>query len=345
MTVGTSLVIPVLNAARTLPACLGAVGRLTPPPGEVLAVDNGSTDDSLALLQAFAGGRPVGTTQVLREPRRGAAAARNAGARVARGDVVAFIDADCEPEPAWMARLLEPFADARVGAAAGRVVSAPAVTLMEHFSALFTLRLPDTPRRHRAWTPWEGGYPTANLAVRRRCLQEVHGFDEDVAIYGEDYDLCARLYARNLEVAYVPEARVAHHHRPTFRGMMRQAFGFGRSHAYLLRRHAPPGVWVDLPWRGAHWTSCPGRTWVDLASADKKVLAMALVSIAYGPLLGLLPLYAAWLVSLTARRSRQTGRPTSLGDACGLAALLLLKSAAMTAGRWWGSVKYGALCL
>ena len=338
-----SVVVPVRSMVQTLPHCLAGLAALDPAPQEIILVDNGSRDGSLELLRAFARDRP--RAQVLTEARRGAAAARNAGSRAAQGDLIAFTDADCTPEAAWLRHLTEPFADPAIGAVAGRVVAAPPASTLELFSALYTLQLPDRPARRREWTPWEGGYPTANLAVRHTLLEALGGFDADVGIYGEDYDLCARLYARGFEIAYVSEARVAHHHRTTLRGVVRQAFGFGRSHPYMLRRHAAGGVWLDLPWRSVRWEGFPVRAWVNLASADKKVLAVLAAGVAYRPALWLLPLYAAWLAAATSRRARQAGAAVSPAAAAGLAGLLLLKSAAMTAGRWWGSVRYGALCL
>jgi GT2 family glycosyltransferase len=311
---------------------------------EIILVDNGSSDGSLALLQTFARNHRATDARVLQEPRRGAAAARNAGIRDAKGDVVAFTDADCVPDSPWLQHVTGSFSDPAVGAVAGRVVPATAGSTLELFSALYTLQLPEQPARRRRWTPWEGGYPTANLAVRRDLLEGVGGFDERVGIYGEDYDLCARLYARGYEIAYVPAARVFHHHRTTLVGMFRQAFGFGRSHPYLLRTHATRGLWLDLPRRPLAWPECSIRAWVDLASADKKALLILAAGGLYPPALWLLPLYAGWLSALTRRQARQAGSPVSAASAVTLAGMLLLKSAAMTAGRWWGSVKYGALC-
>lgn len=342
--VSVSVAVPVRNATRTLPSCLAALARLDPAPAEIILVDNGSTDGSLPLLRAFARDRAAERAQVLEEPRRGAAATRNAAIRVAKGEVIAFTDADCAPDPSWLRHLTGPFVEPAVGAVAGRVVAAPAASTLELFSALYTFQLPDRPSRRRRWTPWEGGYPTANFAVRRALAQELQGFDESVGIYGEDYDLCARLYARGAEIAYAPEARVAHYHRTTLPGLLRQAFGFGRSHPYLLRRHAACGLWVDLPRHSLLWSRCPVRAWVDLASADKKVLAIVLLGALYGPVLLLLPLYTVWLAVAAGQRARRVGAHASPAAAVGLAGLLLLKSAAMTAGRWWGSVKYGAVC-
>lgn len=340
-----SVVVPVLDAARTLSSCLTALERLDPAPAEIVLVDNGSTDGSLGLLREFGGTRGGARARVMQEARRGAAAARNAGIRAAGTDLIAFTDADCAPDPAWLSHLAAPFADEAVGAAAGRVEAARAASTLELCGALYTLQTPDRPARHRRWTPWRGGFATANLAVRRNLLIDLGGFDEGLTISGEDHDLCARLYGLGVEIAYVPEARVFHHHRTTVAGMLRQAFGFGRGHACLLRRHGSPGLWLDLPGRPVHCGGAPWRAWIDLASADKKVVALLLLGAAWRPALLLLPAYAAWLAAAARRRARAAGMPVSTPAAAALAGLLVAKSAAMTAGRWRGTVKYGALCL
>ncbi len=339
-----SVVIPIRNAARTLPHCLAALERLDPAPFEIILVDNGSTDESLDLIRAFAGAHPGKGVRVLEEPRRGAAAARNTGFRAAKGDVIAFTDADCAPDPVWLQHLLEPLEQPEIGAVAGRVVAAPASSTVELFSALYTLQLPDTPALHRRWTPWEGGYPTANLAVRCVLLDELNGFEESLSISAEDYDLCARLYEHRAVIAYKPAAKVSHYHRTNLLGMLRQAFGIGLGHPCMLRRHAVSGLWLDFPVRSFSLSGFPVPAWIDLASADKKTMAILGVGFLYKPVLYLWVLYALWLAVSAYRRATQRGISVSAMEAFGLAGLLLMKSAAMTAGRWWGSVKYGAIC-
>ena len=339
-----SVVVPVLNAAGTLPACLAALARLDPRPVEILFVDNGSVDGSPSIIQAFQRDRPSIPARVLIEPRRGASVARNRGIQAAKGDIIAFTDSDCAPDPAWLRHLMQPFADPAIAAVAGRIVATPARTTVELFSALYTLQSSDKPARYERWSPWEGGFPTANFAARKVVLEKLRGFDEAVCIYGEDYDLCARMYAQGAVIAYAPEAVTSHHHRTTVGGMVRQAFGFGRSHPYLLSRHARSGLWLDLPRRSFVLPRFPLPAWLDLASADKKVLAVLVLSAWYGPALWLMAPLALWLVIEASRRARRRGMPVKVA-AVGLAGLLLLKSSAMTAGRWWGSVKYKVLCL
>src|SRR5207245_3682267 len=176
-------------------------------------------------------------------------------------------------------------------AVAGRVVSAPPGSTVELFSALYTFQSAEKPTRYRRWTPWEGGFPTANLGIRRESLQELGGFDEEVEIYGEDYDLCARLYKCGAEIAYVPDAKVFHHHRVTIPSMLRQAFGFGRSHPYLLSRHVLTGVWLDLSGYAFTLARLPFRAGVELLAADKYDMPIRIVRILYRPTSHLLLVY------------------------------------------------------
>jgi GT2 family glycosyltransferase len=341
----SSVVVPILNAARTFPACLRALDNLRPSPDEVILVDNGSTDDSLLMAKTFASLSHSFRVQLLCAAPRGASTARNTGIKAAGGDIIVFTDADCSPAPDWLGRLLEPFDDHQIGAVAGRVVGDPGSTLPELFSTLYTLRLPKEPSLHDHWTPIQGGYPTANLAVRRTVLDRLEGFDESVAIYGEDYDLCARLYGAGSKLLYSPDAQVLHHHRTTLRGLLRQAYGFGLGQAYVIRRHLSSGMRIDLPRGSATWSHAPVAGWIDCASADKKCLAMLAGSLIV-PVLGwLVPAYVFLLTLQAHRRALAEQVDASWFTSFGLGALLIAKSGAMTAGRWVGSIKYGALCL
>jgi GT2 family glycosyltransferase len=340
-----SVVIPVLDAARTLPRTLGALAALEPAPDEIVFVDNGSTDDTRAQLDAFAAATVRTKVLTLSEPRRGASVARNTGARAAAGDLIAFTDADCCPRPDWLAALLAPLAEAGVGGVAGRLLSTPPAGIVETFGSLFTLQAPAAASRHSRWTPWAGGFPTANLAVRRDLLRRLGGFDESVAIYGEDYDLCARIYATGAAIVYTPAAGVEHQHRVTLKGMLRQAFGFGRSHAWMMRRHVSRGLWLDLPRVSLARPSFPLPLWIDAGSPDKKLLVLVVLGLLAWPLALLLPLYAAWLVWDVSWRVRVRGLRVSWPGRWGLVGCLLAKAAAMTLGRWWGSLRYGCACL
>ena len=96
-----SVIVPVHNASAWLGNCLDALlGQDLPPDDfEVIAVDNLSSDDSMAVARLRRGVR------LLSEKHPSAYAARNRGIRAASGELVAFIDADCIPCPDWLGRL------------------------------------------------------------------------------------------------------------------------------------------------------------------------------------------------------------------------------------------------
>src|SRR5438477_7593531 len=114
-----SVVIPTRNRCATLATLLERVApQAEGAAAEVVVVDNGSTDGTPGTLrQREAGGK----LRTVFEPIPGATRARNAGARAARGEVVAFGDDNALPADGWLAALLAPFANPQVAAAGGRV--------------------------------------------------------------------------------------------------------------------------------------------------------------------------------------------------------------------------------
>lgn len=177
-----SVVIPCYNAAAHLADALASVEAQRRPADEVIFVDDGSTDDSVAMARA-AGARCLATAG-----RCGPSAARNAGIRAARGDVLAFLDADDVWTPDHLEcviGLLERFPQAgvafgreqRIGLWAGE--SPPSLPAEQPVDAF--------------WPCLAGNpVPQMGVAVRRALLLALEGYDESLR-YAEDYDLWLRL--------------------------------------------------------------------------------------------------------------------------------------------------------
>ena len=117
-----SVVIATRNRAEMLGRALESLVRQQRPPDEVVVIDNGSTDSTAAMALSF---QDQLNLKLVREDRIGIPHARNAGLRHASGDILAFIDDDCEAEPAWLAEIEKPFLkDPHVGAVGGNLIPA-----------------------------------------------------------------------------------------------------------------------------------------------------------------------------------------------------------------------------
>lgn len=103
-----SIVIPVLNSEKTLPACLAAIAAQTLPRTdyEIVIADAGSSDRTVAIARA------AGVDVITANPLRTGEAGKTAGIKAAHGELIALVDSDnILPDPTWLARMLAPFTD------------------------------------------------------------------------------------------------------------------------------------------------------------------------------------------------------------------------------------------
>jgi glycosyltransferase involved in cell wall biosynthesis len=197
MTLAVAVVIPAFDHARFLPACIESALRQTLRPSEVIVVDDGSTDETPAVLERFAG-----RVRVLRQPNRGVAAARNAGAAAARADAIAFLDADDE----WLPHKLE--------AQAARLVAEPDLGLVH----CGMVEIDAQGREGRVRLDGLEGHVAEEMMLFRRgvilgggsaavvpiaAFRDSGGFDETLST-SADWDLHHRI-ARRRRVGFVPE--------------------------------------------------------------------------------------------------------------------------------------------
>ena len=94
-----SVIVCAFNEAPLLPACLFSLRAQTRPPDEILVINNASTDETRAAAEAVPG------VTVVDEPIKGLVVARETARRVAHGDIVAYVDADCRAPILWLERL------------------------------------------------------------------------------------------------------------------------------------------------------------------------------------------------------------------------------------------------
>ena len=189
-----SVIIPARDAEATLARSLVCLENQEGVPDfQVIVVDDGSRDRTLELARA------AGVTALTQE-RLGAAEARNRGVAQARGEALAFLDADCFPEPGWLAAGLRALEAADI--VQGRVVPDPTAELGPFDRTLWI-------------TNHIGLWQTASLFVSREVFERIGGFEDwlDVAggkLMAEDVWFGWRAQRAGARGAFAPEA-LAHH--------------------------------------------------------------------------------------------------------------------------------------
>lgn len=238
-----SVIICTHNGSRTLRRALESLQRLNYPDYEVLVVDDGSTDAVPEVATEFRDVRYV------RIEHQGLSAARNAGAREAGGDILAYMDDDAWADEDWLLYLAAAFAeDDRVGAAGGPNVPPHQAGLV----ASCVSSAPGGPSHVLMSDTAAEHIPGCNLAVTRGAWEEVGGFDPEFTTAGDDVDFCWRLMEHGYRIAFHPGAVVVHERRRSVRAFLRQQIGYGRAEALLIRkwRHRF-GKFGGARWRGA----------------------------------------------------------------------------------------------
>jgi glycosyltransferase involved in cell wall biosynthesis len=210
-----SIIIPVYNDAERLARCLNCLASQTYPRDcwEAIVVDNGSGESPREIVERFA------FCRFSEERTPGSYAARNRGVALARGEVLAFTDSDCQPLPDWLEQgvrcLLAGPECAFVG---GHVEVFPAnknrPSAIELFDMVFGLD-------QRTNVEQSKFALTANLFTRRATFDRVGKFDDSLRS-GGDADWGQRATAMGLSGKYCPAATVRHPARRRWGDLLRQ---------------------------------------------------------------------------------------------------------------------------
>jgi glycosyltransferase involved in cell wall biosynthesis len=219
-----SIVVPTRDRPQHLARCLAALTRLDRRHGrfEVIVVDDGGALPAATTVSAFARQLPV---RCLTIPHAGPAAARNAGALCAQGELLAFTDDDCAPVPGWLDALVLAAARHPEAAWGGLTRNARPDNGYATATTLIVDRLTG-----------DDFLPSSNLAMRADAFRDIGGFDASFAgPGGEDRDLCRRWVRSGRALIRVPGAVVDHRPAARLGPFLRQHFGYGRGTVQLLR--------------------------------------------------------------------------------------------------------------
>ena len=285
---GVSFIVPVHNGRRWVPRVIDAIlAQRDGRPFEILVVDDGSTDGSGRWLRNGADSTHL---TLVAGPRRGAAAAVNAGIREARYPILCQIDQDVIVQAGWLQELLTALEDPDVAAAQGRYVPASDsgfwARAMGRDLEWRYARIRGRSTDHVC---------TGNTAYRASALHAVGLLDEAMG-YGYDNDLSYRLTKAGYRLAFCRDAVSIHCWRDHTAGYVRQQFGVGYGRLDILRRH-PSRVRGDAVSNGLMMAHAP-LTLIALAL----LAASGLAAIGGTSVPGLAPLAAGILALLAAER-------------------------------------------
>lgn len=231
-----SVILVAHDDAAALVDSLNSLSRLDYPSDrhEILLVDNGSGDDSAAIIQRF----PV---RYHHEPRLGVSYGRNLGIEQSRGEILAFTDPDCVVSRDWLNEVVNAFEDPEVGIVAGGIVPYPPHTLPELHAARRRSHSQERPLSH----PDRPFGMNPNLAFRRAVFSEVGLYDTAFPGGGwEDADLCWRVRRQTRwTLKSAPRAVVFHRYRDRWSDFFAQQYRYGLGLGILHRKYED-----ELPW-------------------------------------------------------------------------------------------------
>jgi len=237
-----SVILPYLNEEEYLGNQLEALAKQHwGEPWELIVADNGSTDRSLAIVEKYKV-RFANLQLVDASDRRGQAHALNVGARAARGEALAFCDADDEVAPGWV------------------VAMGKALTEYDFVACRFEtekLNPPWVRAQHRCpqhdevqiyrYPPYLPHAGSGSIGIKRTLHEAIGGFDESLPVLF-DTDYCFRIQLAGTKLYFVPNAVIHLRYRDTLAGIYGQARTWAEYNVFIHKKYRSPDT-PELSWK------------------------------------------------------------------------------------------------
>jgi glycosyltransferase involved in cell wall biosynthesis len=241
-----SVIVCTRNGASRIDSCLKAITKIN-GYFEIIVVDDGSIDQATKIVV-----ENFPQVNLISIQPSGLSAARNAGAKIARGTYLAFTDDDCEPDQDWLIHLYKEFQRGEWAAVGGPNLSPNPQGIYEAIIAAA-----DGAPTHVMLDDYEAEHlPGCNFAVKVEVFNEIGGFDKQFHTAGDDVDFCWRLSVAGYHLGFAPTAFVWHHRRSTIVSYIRQQFGYGKAEALLVQKyphkfhHNSGAIWAGFVYQG-----------------------------------------------------------------------------------------------
>ena len=243
-----SVIVPAYNAQATIGQTLKALTKQNYSDNfEIIVVDDGSCDQTAQIIRSYP------NIRYLHQINAGPAAARNHGAKEARGQVLAFTDSDCIPHKDWLTRLMSGFVKKDVAVVMGSYGIANSSNLLAYCvykEIIF---------RHEKLLPnFPKVFGSYNFCIRKDIFDQVGGFDISYRqASGEDNDLSYKIISSGWRIYFERKALVDHYHPTQVWKYLKEQYrhGFWRVGMYLSHPLMAKGdgytFWkdvVEIPW-------------------------------------------------------------------------------------------------
>ncbi|MCH5161954.1 MAG: glycosyltransferase [Clostridiales bacterium] len=246
-----SVVIPTYNESKRIGDCLRALKEGSMQPLEIIVADGKSKDNTVEIAKEY------GATVVVNEKRH-AAGGRNAGLAAAKGDIIAFIDADCIPDRDWLREIHKAFIEDDIDGLGTYIEPAEPANKYEEFWGRLSLQIlmsyGDEPYYVTEKT-LNTAFITASCAYKRDLLNKLGGFSDYFANNAEDIDLCWRAFDSGAKLKYVPTAKIIAHSPTTLKGICKKSFRNGISSSKLQKVYSGKRFCIDTKLYKAFWAN------------------------------------------------------------------------------------------
>jgi cellulose synthase/poly-beta-1,6-N-acetylglucosamine synthase-like glycosyltransferase len=220
-----SIIIATLNSEQTIDECLKAIFELDYPKDslEVIVVDGFSKDATVKIAEKY----PV---KVVSAPLN-APAAYNYAIKIAKNEILGFIDADAKVEKEWLKGLITYLDDPQVAGASGGIETWNTESAWARSIGY------DMKNRYDRLKKYATRIATMNLLLKKSVIEESGGFDEHLPSQ-YDTDLGFRITRRGYKIVFDPRVKCYHFNRSTVRAYFRQQLQYGKNTVKLYFKHS-----------------------------------------------------------------------------------------------------------
>jgi len=226
-----SVVIPTYNEEKRISECLSALIEGTEKPFEIIVADGNSSDKTRVIAASY------GAT-VINNPKGHAAAGRNVGIKAAKGEVIAFLDADCIPDRDWLKEIKYAFEHEDIDGLGTYIEPTDPENKYEDFWGTLSLKIlmsyGEIPYYVKQKT-LNDAFITASCAYTKELLYQLNGFNNWFANNAEDIDICWRAVDAGAKLKYEPKARIKAHSPTDLKGIKKKSFRNGVSSSKLQK--------------------------------------------------------------------------------------------------------------